>query len=144
MADNLHIYELSMKIGEKIWEIVNNWDSFAKETIGKQLVQKADSVACNLNKYYGNKNESDTSEKTYFTIVHLNEIKTLIAKATQRKLISEKEYNNISTQINVISFLLNKYVRSVKQNKIRTNKNEIIELKKYNRIIYERNINNQA
>jgi four helix bundle protein len=144
MLDNIHIYELSMNIGEKIWKLVNGWDYFAKETIGKQLVQSTDSVACNLNGSYKIKNESGAKERAYFTITYLNETKTLITKAAQRKLINEKEYNNISTEINVISFLLNKHMNSAKQNKTQTNNNEIIELKEYNRIIYERNNHNQA
>ena len=144
MLYSMHIYELSMNIGEKIWKLVNGWDYFAKLTIGKQLVLSTDSMACSLRDCYGNKNNYEIKKRAYFTITYLNETKTLIAKAAKRKLIDEKEYNNISTEINVISFLLNKYADSAKQNSAENNKNEIIELKEYNRIIYERNNNNQA
>ena len=142
MSVNLHLYELSMDIGEKIWKLVNTWDYFAKSTIGMQLVQATDLVACNLSDK--TENGSEAKEKAYFTISHLNETKTLITKAAYRKLIDEKEYNNLSTEINVISFLLNKYIASNKQEILQNNKNKVIELKEYNRIIYERNNNNQA
>ncbi len=142
--NNLHIYELAMNIGEKIWKMVNKWDYFAKETIGKKLVQATDSVACRLNENSENKNNSDDKDKLSFIITDLNETKTLLAKAVQRKLIDEREYNNISTEINVISFFLNKYAVSIRNGKTELKKKEIIELKEYNRNIYERNYNNPA
>lgn len=46
--EELKVYQLAMDIGQRIWEIVIKWDFFAKDTIGKQLVRAADSVAANL------------------------------------------------------------------------------------------------
>ncbi len=46
--EELKVYELSMNIAEKIWDIVNTWGYFEKDTIGKQLVRAIDSVAANL------------------------------------------------------------------------------------------------
>jgi len=114
--ENLHTYSLSMNIGEKVWKLVNNWDHFSKETIGKQLVRVADSVACNLIESYKIKNESEAKKKAYSSIACLNETKTLITKAAYRNLINEKDYNNISTEINMINYLLNKYIKSVNEN----------------------------
>ncbi len=45
--DELKVYELSMDIAEEVWSIVNKWDYFAKDTVGKQLVRAIDSVAAN-------------------------------------------------------------------------------------------------
>ena len=36
-----------MLIGDKVWEAVNRWDSFEKNTLVKQLVRSADSIALN-------------------------------------------------------------------------------------------------
>jgi hypothetical protein len=36
--EELQVYNLSMGIAEKIWDIVIGWDYFMKDTIGKQLV----------------------------------------------------------------------------------------------------------
>ncbi|MCK4661255.1 MAG: hypothetical protein KAT68_00205 [Bacteroidales bacterium] len=37
-----------MEIGEKVWDIIINWDYFLEDTIRKQLVRTVDSVAVNL------------------------------------------------------------------------------------------------
>ena len=51
--DELRVYRQSMSIGEEIWCIVNKWDFFNKDTIGKQLVRAADSIAANLSEGFG-------------------------------------------------------------------------------------------
>ena len=110
--ENLHTYILSMNIGEKVWKLVNNWDTFSKETIGKKLVMSIDSIACSLSKSCGN-NNSSVKNDVYFSIDSLIETKTLITKAAYRNLISEKDYNNLSTEINMINYFLKKYIKSV-------------------------------
>ncbi|MBI9037627.1 MAG: four helix bundle protein [Bacteroidales bacterium] len=51
--EELQVYQLSMDIGEKVWNIVAMWDFFSKDTIGKQLVRSIDLVAANLSEGYG-------------------------------------------------------------------------------------------
>ena len=45
---NLKVYQLAEEITNKIWFIVEKWDRFAKDIIGKQLVRSADSIGANL------------------------------------------------------------------------------------------------
>ena len=51
--EDLHIYQTAMKIGEKVWDIVNDWEYFQKKSIGMQLVRAADSIAANISEGYG-------------------------------------------------------------------------------------------
>jgi hypothetical protein len=41
---NLRVYRLSENLANEIWFIVQKWDYFAKDTIGKQIVKSADSI----------------------------------------------------------------------------------------------------
>jgi len=43
--EDLKIYIMAMQLGEEVWKIVMTWDYFQKDTIGKQWVKSADSVA---------------------------------------------------------------------------------------------------
>ena len=51
--EDLQVYQLAMNIGEQVWEIVLEWNYFARDTVGKQLVKAADSVAANLSEGWG-------------------------------------------------------------------------------------------
>jgi len=46
--DELEVYRMAMDIGERVWAEVIRWDFFARDTVGKQLVRAADSMAANL------------------------------------------------------------------------------------------------
>jgi four helix bundle protein len=51
--EDLEIYNLSQIFGEQIWELVIKWDYLAKDTIDKQLVRSADSIAANISEGFG-------------------------------------------------------------------------------------------
>jgi four helix bundle protein len=51
--EDLKVYNLAMDLGEKVWSIVDKWNYFQKDTIDKQLVKAADSIAANLSEGYG-------------------------------------------------------------------------------------------
>lgn len=42
-----------MNFSDKVWNIVCKWEYFAKDTIGKQWVRAADSVAANISEGFG-------------------------------------------------------------------------------------------
>ena len=46
--ENLRVYQLAEEIGDLIWDIVISWDYFARDTIGKQIVNSADSIGANI------------------------------------------------------------------------------------------------
>jgi four helix bundle protein len=46
--EDLEVYQIAMSVGEKVWQIVYEWDYFTKKTIGKQLVRASDSIAVNI------------------------------------------------------------------------------------------------
>jgi len=45
--ENLRVYQLVEEITDLVWEVVLKWDSFPQSTIGKQLVNSADSIGAN-------------------------------------------------------------------------------------------------
>ena len=42
---DLEVYKTSLEIGEKVWTIVDNWDYFNKDTLGKQFVRAANCMS---------------------------------------------------------------------------------------------------
>jgi len=46
--EKLQVYQLSEKLADNVWNIVIAWDSFAKDTVGKQIVRSADSIGANI------------------------------------------------------------------------------------------------
>ena len=45
--ENLRVYQLAEQIADLAWAVVMKWDYFPRDTIGKQLVNSADSIGAN-------------------------------------------------------------------------------------------------
>jgi four helix bundle protein len=111
--EDLQVYQLSMSLGDRIWDIVVNWDYFAKDTIGKQLVKAADSVASNISEGYGRFHYKESKHFGYYARGSLYETKTWITKAHNRSLINDDDFHNFEEDIKMLGIKLNNYIRSI-------------------------------
>jgi len=65
--EELQVYQLAMEMAEKIWIIVVNWNYFEKDTIGKQFVRAADSIAANLSEGFGRYFYKENKQFCYYS-----------------------------------------------------------------------------
>jgi four helix bundle protein len=86
--DNLLIYNLAMSLAEKIWNIVQKWNIFERNTVGKQLVEAADSIGANISESFGRYFYKDSKLFLYYSRGSLSETTTWLKKAYNRKLVS--------------------------------------------------------
>jgi len=111
--DELQVYQLSMEMAEKVWNIVLKWDFFAKDTIGKQLVKSADSVAANISEGFGRFFYKEAKQFGYYSRGSLFETKTWLTKANNRSLLVNEDYEILSKEIKIIGIKLNNYINSI-------------------------------
>lgn len=111
--EDLEIYRLSMKFGEKIWGLVEKWDAFSKGTVGKQLMRSSDSVAANISEGFGRFHFKETRQFSYFARGSLYETKTWLTKGYQRKLINDTDLQNLLRDIDILGVKLNNYINSI-------------------------------
>jgi four helix bundle protein len=111
------LIELSDNVAEVIWSEVSKWETFAKHTLGKQLVRAVDSISANLSEAYG---RYSYAERKRFAIIargSLCETLNWINKAKQRKIIEENIADQIVNNLTDISFKLNYYLKSLSKHK---------------------------
>ena len=111
--EELQVYQLSMAIGEEIWNIVHKWDYFAKDTIGRQLVKAADSIAANLSEGFGRFFYKEEKQFSYYSRGSLYETKCWLTKAFNRGFIKNETFENFNKNINNIGVKLNNYITSI-------------------------------
>ncbi len=51
--EDLVAYQVAIEIGDEIYDLVVKWSFFDKDTLGKQIVRSADSIALNIAEGYG-------------------------------------------------------------------------------------------
>jgi four helix bundle protein len=114
--EDLEIYNLSQIFGEDIWGLVVKWDYFAKDTIGKQLVRSADSIAANISEGFGRFHYKENKNFCYFSRGSILETKTWLNKAMSRKLIEDDHYQLLMKQLELIHLKLNAYIKFIGKN----------------------------
>lgn len=111
--EELQVYQLSLAIADKIWDIVIKWNYFEKDTVGKQLVRASDSVAANLSEGFGRYFYKENKQFCYYSRGSLFETKTWLRKSFNRKLIEEKIYLSFVTELETIGVKPNNYIKSI-------------------------------
>jgi four helix bundle protein len=109
----LELYKLAEAFSDEIWFAILEWDYFAKDTLGKQLVRSADSIGANIAEGFGRYHFKENKNFCYFSRGSLIETKSWIVKAQTRKLISENQYSEYLNKLNTIHLKLNAYIKYI-------------------------------
>lgn len=111
--EELDVYRMSMEIGERVWSIVSNWDYFSRDTVGKQMVKAADSMAANLSEGFGRFYYKENKQFGYYSRGSLYETKTWLKKAHNRRLVDDDAYESLRRSLESLAVRLNNYLRSI-------------------------------
>ncbi|MBA3674002.1 MAG: four helix bundle protein [Chitinophagaceae bacterium] len=110
---DLEVYKVALDIGDKVWDIVDRWDFFNKDTLGKQFVKAADSVALNIAEGYGRFFYKENKNFNYYSRGSAFESTSCLRKAIKRKLISEEENLLLRQLFARYLKLMNGYIKSI-------------------------------
>ena len=111
--EHLDVYVLSEKVADLIWDMVMEWDQFAKDAVGKQLVRAADSIGANIAEGTGRGTYKDNR---YFARIgrgSLNETRHFLRRAFRRRLLTEGQIAELQPLIGELGPRLNAYIRSI-------------------------------
>lgn len=117
----LEVFNLAMELGEMVWKEVLAWDYFAKSTLGKQIVNSADSVAANIAEGFGRFHYQENKHFCYISRGSLTETQVWLKKAENRNLITIDALHIYNDKIDLLHLKLNAYIKSIGSKNI-TNK----------------------
>ncbi|MEP6950475.1 MAG: four helix bundle protein [Ginsengibacter sp.] len=112
---DLEVYKVAMEIGNNIWDIVDKWDFFNKDTLGKQFVKAADSVALNIAEGYGRYFYKENKNFNYYSRGSAFECTSCLRKAVKRNLITKEENSKILFLFEKYFRLVNAHIKSIGQ-----------------------------
>lgn len=113
--EKLQVYQLSEKLADSVWDVVVTWDSFAKDTVGKQIVRAADSIGANIAEGSGRGSLQDNRRFVRIARGSLYETIHWLRRSYLRKLLSPAEVKKLRTLVEELSPKLNAFLRSVDQ-----------------------------
>ena len=111
--EKLQVYQLSEKIADSIWNIVITWNTFARDTVGKQIVRSADSIGANIAEGSGRGSLVDNRRFVRMARGSLYETLHWLRRCYTRKLLSQSEVKSLRGLVQELSPKLNAFLRSV-------------------------------
>jgi four helix bundle protein len=112
-VENLEIYQLARSVSERVWTIVLDWNTFERDTIGKQMVRAADSVSANLSEGYGRFHFAENRQHCYYARGSLFELRDWLSKSYTRKLLSQDVFDGLMSDLDTLGRRLNAYIKSI-------------------------------
>ena len=111
--EKLQVYQLSEKLADNVWNIVITWDSFAKDTVGKQIVRAADSIGANISEGSGRGSPQDN--RRFVRIARGSLCKTIhwLRRSYLRRLLTQPEVKKLRLLVGELAPTLNAFLRSV-------------------------------
>jgi four helix bundle protein len=111
--EELEVYKSAMSIGDIVWDIVDNWPYFAKDTLAKQFVRAADSIELNIAEGYGRYFYKENRNFCYYSRGSAKETEALLRKAKKRNLVSGEQEAQVKKLLLHYYKLMNGYIRSI-------------------------------
>ena len=88
--EDLEMFKETERLSDEIWEAVAEWDSFARDTVGKQIVRAADSIGANLVESDGRYHHKDKLNFYYIARASVKETRYWLRRAKSRRLLASE------------------------------------------------------
>ena len=111
--ENLRVYQLSEEISDLVWEAVITWNRLAQDTVGKQLINSADSIGANIAEGTGRGSFADNRRFARIARGSLFEVKHWLRRAYKRRLLTQVEVDSLKKLIEELTPRLSAYIRSI-------------------------------
>jgi four helix bundle protein len=111
--ENLRVYHLSEELADEVWGIVKKWDSFARDTVGRQLVRAADSVGANIAEGTGRGSFPDNRRFVRVGRGSLYEAQHWLRRAFKRGLLTDQHVTKLKPILDELAPTLNAYLKSI-------------------------------
>ena len=119
--EDLKVYRIAEELCDNVWDVVTNWDWFAKKTVGSQLVEAADSVAANIAEGHGRYHYKENRLFCFYTRGSYMETRNWLRRATKRNLLTQQQKETIKELTDRLGPKLNAYIRSIGTKSARNN-----------------------
>ena len=111
--EKLQVYKLSEVLADAIWDVVQGWSYFARDTVGKQMIKAADSIGANIAEGTGRGSLVDNRRFIRMARGSLYETQPWLRRAFRRSLLTKRQVNTLSPLVSELTPKLNAYFRSV-------------------------------
>jgi four helix bundle protein len=108
---DIQAYRIAFHLSNYIWDIVVRWNKFARDTVGEQLVEAADSISANIAEGFGRYFKKDKIKFYRYSAGSVKECFDWNQKSKVRKLVTQEEYEHIFNELNKLPASVNQLIK---------------------------------
>jgi four helix bundle protein len=113
--EDMRVLQNSEAIADDCWKLVLGWPSFARDAMGKMLIQAADSIGANVAEAFGRYHDGEKLRFLYYARGSLFETKYWLNRAVARELVTDQVLRGAVEQLSHVARQLNALVASTRQ-----------------------------
>lgn len=111
--ETLEVYQMAESFSDEIWFLVEKWEYFKKDTIGKQIAKSADSISANIAEGYGRYYYKESKQFYFYARGSILETISWLSKCKRRKIINSQKCDLLKQEAEKILLKLNTYIKFV-------------------------------
>ena len=109
--NDIRAYKLAFNLSNAVWDIVNDWDYFAKDTVGKQFVRAVDSISANIAEGFGRYTKKDKIHFYRYSFGSVKESLDWNEKSFKRKLLKAEQHDLILKSLKELPLEVNHLIK---------------------------------
>lgn len=113
--EGLRIFQLAEELADAVWTEVMAWKPFAQATVGRQLVEAADSVGANISEGHGRYHYREEITFDYYGRGSLKETRYWLRRARARGILADATYQGFIAKVDQLEPQLNAYINSLER-----------------------------
>ncbi|MGC4031290.1 MAG: four helix bundle protein [Tepidisphaeraceae bacterium] len=122
--DDLEVFRSAEELADAVWHVVISWETFARQTVGGQLVRAADSVGANLAEGHASGSFAEFKRFAVYSRRSLAEVRFFLRRAHARQLLSVDQTHDLQAKLTLLRPRLGQFVkylnRRVAQSNLKT------------------------
>ena len=97
--NDIDAYKIAFHLSNYVWNIILNWDYFAKRTVGEQFVEAIDSISANIAEGFGRYFKKDKVKFYWYSAGSVKEGHDWNEKSKVRQLLTKEEYEHVFVEL---------------------------------------------
>jgi len=113
--NDISAYKKALALSNYVWDIIIDWDWFAKRTVGCQFVSAIDSISANIAEGFGRYGKKDKIKFYYYSFGSLKESFDWNEKSRNRKLITKEQYEYLLKELKLLPIEIHQLIKFTRE-----------------------------
>lgn len=109
--NDISAYKKALALSNYVWDIIIDWNLFAKRTVGCQFVESIDSISANIAEGFGRYGKKDKIKFYHYSFGSLKESFDWNEKSRKRNLITKEQYEYILKELKFLPIEIHQLIK---------------------------------